>query len=98
MSDPAEALGVNDRKQLAQVAAIQRRRILDRLMAEGVTVLDPAATYVDDTVTIGTDTVLYPNVLIEGATTIGSDCRHRHRLSDRAPAGSPTACGCGPTA
>jgi bifunctional UDP-N-acetylglucosamine pyrophosphorylase / glucosamine-1-phosphate N-acetyltransferase len=73
VSDPAEALGVNDRKQLAQVAAIQRRLTLDRLMAEGVTVLDPASTYVDDTVTIGTDTVLYPNVLIEGATTIGSD-------------------------
>ncbi len=73
VSDPTEALGVNDRKQLAQVAAIQRRLTLDRLMAEGVTVLDPASTYVDDTVTIGTDTVLYPNVLIEGATTIGSD-------------------------
>src|SRR6266850_7419533 len=73
VSDPAEALGVNDRKQLAQVAAIQRRLTLDRLMAEGVTVLDPASTYVDDTVTIGSDTVLYPNVLIEGATTIGSD-------------------------
>ena len=43
-------------------------------MAEGVTVLDPASTYVDDTVTIGTDTVLYPDVLIEGATTIGAEC------------------------
>jgi bifunctional UDP-N-acetylglucosamine pyrophosphorylase / glucosamine-1-phosphate N-acetyltransferase len=73
VGDPAEALGVNDRKQLAQVAAIQRRLTLDRLMAEGVTVLDPASTYVDDTVTIGSDTVLYPNVLIEGATTIGND-------------------------
>jgi len=73
VADPAEALGVNDRKQLAQVAAIQRRLTLDRLMAEGVTVLDPSSTYVDDTVTIGSDTVLYPNVLIEGATTIGSD-------------------------
>ena len=64
---------MNDRRQLAQVATIQRRLTLDRLMAEGVTVLDPASTYVDDTVTIGTDTVLYPDVLIEGATTIGSD-------------------------
>jgi bifunctional UDP-N-acetylglucosamine pyrophosphorylase/glucosamine-1-phosphate N-acetyltransferase len=73
VGDPAEALGVNDRKQLAQVATIQRRLTLDRLMAEGVTVLDPASTYVDDTVTIGSDTMLYPNVLIEGATTIGSD-------------------------
>jgi bifunctional UDP-N-acetylglucosamine pyrophosphorylase / glucosamine-1-phosphate N-acetyltransferase len=58
VGDPAEALGVNDRKQLAQVAAIQRRLTLDRLMAEGVTVLDPASTYVDDTVTIGSDAVI----------------------------------------
>ncbi len=41
--DPVEALGVNDRKQLAAVAAIQRRRILDRLMEDGVTILDPAS-------------------------------------------------------
>jgi bifunctional UDP-N-acetylglucosamine pyrophosphorylase/glucosamine-1-phosphate N-acetyltransferase len=74
VTEPAEAMGVNDRKQLAALAAIQRWRILDRLMAEGVTVLDPASTYVDDTVVIGPDTTLYPNVLIEGATTIGSDC------------------------
>ncbi|HEY3067175.1 MAG TPA: bifunctional UDP-N-acetylglucosamine diphosphorylase/glucosamine-1-phosphate N-acetyltransferase GlmU [Methylomirabilota bacterium] len=71
VSDPSEALGVNDRRQLAAVAAIQRRRILDRLMEEGVTILDPATTYVEDTVTIAADTVVYPNVLIEGATTIG---------------------------
>src|SRR3990172_7862505 len=72
--DPAEALGINDRKQLAAVAAIQRRRILDGLMEAGVTVLDPASTYVEDTVTIGPDTTLYPNVVLEGATTIGSEC------------------------
>lgn len=72
--DPVEALGINDRRQLAAVAAIQRRRILDQLMAAGVTVLDPASTYIEDTVTIGPDTTVYPNVLIEGATTIGSDC------------------------
>jgi bifunctional UDP-N-acetylglucosamine pyrophosphorylase/glucosamine-1-phosphate N-acetyltransferase len=70
-ADPSEALGVNDRRQLATVAAIQRRRILDRLMEDGVTILDPATTYVEDTVTIAADTVVYPNVLIEGSTTIG---------------------------
>ena len=74
VGDPTEGLGVNDRKQLATVAAIQRRRILDRLMLDGVTVLDPGSTYVEDTVTIGPDTVVYPNVVIEGTTTIGSDC------------------------
>ncbi len=72
--DPRECLGINDRKQLAQLAAIQRGRILDRLMADGVTVLDPATTYVDDTVAIGPDTVLYPGVVLEGATAIGAEC------------------------
>src|ERR671922_1223379 len=65
VADPVEAMGVNDRKQLAVLATIQRRRILDRLMTDGVTVLDPASTYVDDTVTIGADTVLHPNVVLE---------------------------------
>jgi bifunctional UDP-N-acetylglucosamine pyrophosphorylase / glucosamine-1-phosphate N-acetyltransferase len=74
VGDPVEALGVNDRRQLAGLAVIQRRRILDRLMTEGVTVLDPATTYVDDTVVIGADTTLHPGVVLEGATTIGEDC------------------------
>ncbi len=72
--DPAECLGINDRKQLALVAALLRARTLDRLMAEGVTVVDPATTYVDDTVTIGPDTVLAPGVVLEGATVIGAEC------------------------
>jgi bifunctional UDP-N-acetylglucosamine pyrophosphorylase / glucosamine-1-phosphate N-acetyltransferase len=74
VGDPVEALGVNDRRQLAGLAVIQRRRILDRLMTEGVTVLDPATTYVDDTVVVGADTTLHPGVVLEGATTIGEDC------------------------
>jgi bifunctional UDP-N-acetylglucosamine pyrophosphorylase/glucosamine-1-phosphate N-acetyltransferase len=72
--DPAEALGVNDRRQLATVAAIQRRRILDRLMESGVTIIDPAATYIEDEVTIGPDTIVYPQVVIEGPSTIGGEC------------------------
>src|SRR5262245_13448279 len=73
-ADPAEASGVNDRKQLAAVAAVQRRLILDRLMESGVTILDPASTYIEDTVTIGPDTTIYPHVTIEGQSTIGSEC------------------------
>lgn len=72
--DPLEGLGVNDRKQLADLAAVMRRRILDRLMIDGVTVLDPGSTHVDDTVKIGADTVLYPGVILEGRTTIGAEC------------------------
>ena len=72
--DPSECLGVNDRRQLAELAAIMRRRILDRLMTSGVTVIDPATTYVDDTVTVGADTILHPGVILEGGTTIGAEC------------------------
>jgi bifunctional UDP-N-acetylglucosamine pyrophosphorylase/glucosamine-1-phosphate N-acetyltransferase len=74
VQDPAEALGVNDRRQLAAVAAIQRRRILDRLMEAGVTIIDPATTYIEDAVAIGPDTIVYPHVFIEGSTTIGAEC------------------------
>src|SRR5437016_344080 len=70
--DPAEALGINDRKQLAAVAAILRRRILDRLMTDGVTIVDPASTYIDDTVTIGAGTI-YVNYdgVAKHQTTVG---------------------------
>jgi len=72
--DAGEAAGVNDRKQLAAVAAVQRRRILDRLMEGGVTILDPASTYIEDAVTIGPDTTIYPQVTIEGQSSIGGEC------------------------
>jgi bifunctional UDP-N-acetylglucosamine pyrophosphorylase/glucosamine-1-phosphate N-acetyltransferase len=74
VDDPREGLGVNDRRQLAELTAVMRRRILDRVMVGGVTVLDPASTYVDDTVQIGADTVLYPGVILEGRTTVGAEC------------------------
>ena len=74
VDDPREGLGVNDRRQLADLAVVMRRRILDRLMLEGVTMLDPGTTYVDDTVEIGVDTVLHPGVILEGRTIIGAEC------------------------
>lgn len=70
-----ETIGVNDRVQLAEAERILRRRILERHMYAGVTVLDPATTYVDDDVQIGMDTVLLPGTFITGKTTIGSSCR-----------------------
>ena len=72
--DPVECLGINDRKQLAHVAALLRSRTLDRLMSEGVTIIDPATTYVDDTVSVGPDSVIEPGVVLEGATVIGAEC------------------------
>jgi bifunctional UDP-N-acetylglucosamine pyrophosphorylase/glucosamine-1-phosphate N-acetyltransferase len=74
VADPSEALGVNDRRQLAMVAAIQRQRVLERLMEGGVTIIDPATTWIDDTVTIGADTVVHPQTLLQGQTVIGSEC------------------------
>ena len=74
VADPVEALGVNDRKQLAALAAIQRSRILERHMLGGVTIIDPATTFIDDTVTIGADTVIYPQTFIDVASEIGADC------------------------
>src|SRR5262245_34687013 len=74
VDDAREGRGINDRKQLAELGALMRARILDRLMRDGVTVIDPASTYVDDTVEIGADTVLYPGVILEGRTVIGGEC------------------------
>jgi bifunctional UDP-N-acetylglucosamine pyrophosphorylase/glucosamine-1-phosphate N-acetyltransferase len=74
VADPIEVAGVNDRAQLAELEAVLRRRTLARLMTEGVTVLDPATTYVDADVRVGRDTVLHPGVALAGRTAIGEDC------------------------
>jgi bifunctional UDP-N-acetylglucosamine pyrophosphorylase/glucosamine-1-phosphate N-acetyltransferase len=74
-ADPEEALGVNDRLQLATAEAVVRRRLLEALMLAGVTVEDPATTYVDWGVRVGPDTVLRPMTSLRGATTVGRDCR-----------------------
>jgi bifunctional UDP-N-acetylglucosamine pyrophosphorylase/glucosamine-1-phosphate N-acetyltransferase len=70
--DPAEALGVNSRVQLADVSALMRRRIAERHMLDGVTIVDPATTFIDSTVTIGPDTVIHPLTHLHGKTTVGS--------------------------
>ncbi|MDH4282950.1 MAG: bifunctional UDP-N-acetylglucosamine diphosphorylase/glucosamine-1-phosphate N-acetyltransferase GlmU, partial [Myxococcales bacterium] len=74
LSDPTEILGVNSRKELADVAAIFRERKNDELMASGVTIVDPATTWVEQDVIIGPDTVLHPGVYLEGQSRIGSGC------------------------
>ncbi len=72
--DPEEVLGVNTRVELAEVAGIMRGRILRELMLGGVTVVDPAATYVDAGVRVGQDTVLEPQTYLTGTTAIGEGC------------------------
>ncbi|RMG47872.1 MAG: bifunctional UDP-N-acetylglucosamine diphosphorylase/glucosamine-1-phosphate N-acetyltransferase GlmU [Acidobacteria bacterium] len=83
--EPArEALGVNSRAHLAEAHRILNERVLARLMRNGVTILDPATTWVHDTVRVGRDTVIHPGVALEGATRVGTDCviRSGCRLTD----------------
>ena len=72
--DADELLGVNSRAQLAQLSAIARDRINARLMDEGVTIVDPATTWVGPDVTVGRDTVLLPMTMLWGSTTVGEEC------------------------
>lgn len=70
-----EVHGVNNRVHLAEATAVLRRRILERHMLAGVTVVDPATTYVEDTVVIGMDTVVMPGCMLQGQTTLGERCQ-----------------------
>jgi bifunctional UDP-N-acetylglucosamine pyrophosphorylase/glucosamine-1-phosphate N-acetyltransferase len=67
--------GVNDRIQLSRMNAEVNRRILHRWMREGVTVVDPATTWVHASVDLATDVILLPGTFLEGATSIGSGAR-----------------------
>jgi bifunctional UDP-N-acetylglucosamine pyrophosphorylase/glucosamine-1-phosphate N-acetyltransferase len=69
-----ECLGVNTRAELAAAAAVVRRRKCEALMAEGVTFVDPAHTYLDVDVRIGRDTLVEPGCVITGESEIGEDC------------------------
>lgn len=72
--DPQEVLGINTRAELAEAYGVLRRRVVDRLMSEGVTCLDPASVYVSSLATVGRDSTLYPNVQLEGQTHVGEGC------------------------
>ena len=72
--DADEAIGVNTLVDLAEAEQIARRRTLESLMLSGVTIIDPASTYIDATVRIAADTVVCPNTHITGTTAIGAGC------------------------
>jgi len=72
--DPREVLGINTRAELAEAYGILRLRVVNRLMEAGVTCLDPATTHVSALSRVGRDSVLYPQVQIEGYTEIGEGC------------------------
>lgn len=73
--DPREVEGVNDRRQLADMENVLRRATISHLMLEsGVTFIDPKAAYISGRSTIGRDSVIHPNVTIEGKCVIGEGC------------------------
>ncbi len=75
LDDASEAIGVNDRAELARAERALRERLLDDLMRSGVTVVDPGTTFVEAGVQVGCDTVLEPCTILRGRTVIGEGCR-----------------------
>lgn len=73
-ADSDMVMGINSRKQLSVAEGVMRQRILDKLMDAGVTIMDPASTFIEANVKIGRDTVIYPYTWLEGSTEIGEDC------------------------
>jgi len=72
--DAHELDGINNRAELAAMWKKVRTETLDRLMIDGVSIVDPDSTYIDDSVVIGRDTVIHPQVIIEGDSRIGANC------------------------
>ena len=73
-ADSEMIMGVNSRRQLAEAESCMRRRILEKLMDDGVTVMDPASTFIEKSVKIAPDTTIYPYTWLQGETVIGEDC------------------------
>jgi bifunctional UDP-N-acetylglucosamine pyrophosphorylase/glucosamine-1-phosphate N-acetyltransferase len=74
VDDSALVAGVNDRVQLAELGAELNRRIVAAHQLAGVTIVDPASTWIDVDTTIGTDTVIHPGTQLLGATRVGAHC------------------------
>lgn len=75
VSDPAILMGVNDRAQLAEAERTLRGKVNRGHALAGVTLIDPASTYIGVDVSIGADTIIEPNTYLQGDTSIGSGCR-----------------------
>jgi bifunctional UDP-N-acetylglucosamine pyrophosphorylase/glucosamine-1-phosphate N-acetyltransferase len=72
--NPFEVMGINTRADLAKAAQYLRQKINERHLLDGVTLIDPATTYIDREVVIGRDTVIYPNCFLFGKTILGEGC------------------------
>jgi len=96
LADEIDAFGINDRRQLATTHEYMQRRIQDKLMLDGVTIVDPRSTYIDARAKIARDTVVHPFSAIEGPCDIGVGCRigpfahlrERTRLADGVEVGA----------
>jgi bifunctional UDP-N-acetylglucosamine pyrophosphorylase/glucosamine-1-phosphate N-acetyltransferase len=75
VDDYIETIGINTRVHLAEAEAAMRRRINEEHMLNGVTIRDPASTYIEASVSLGVDTVVWPNTYIQGKTSIGENCQ-----------------------
>jgi bifunctional UDP-N-acetylglucosamine pyrophosphorylase/glucosamine-1-phosphate N-acetyltransferase len=69
-----ELKGVNTRKDLAEITEIMRRKKIESLMENGVTIIMPDTVYIEPQVEVGQDTIIYPNTVLGGNTVIGNDC------------------------
>lgn len=74
VEDRDETIGINTRVHLAEAEAVLRRRVNRQWMLAGVTLIDPATTYIEPDVTIGQDTTIWPNTYLQGKTSIGASC------------------------
>jgi bifunctional UDP-N-acetylglucosamine pyrophosphorylase/glucosamine-1-phosphate N-acetyltransferase len=74
LEDMSESIGINNRIHLAEAETALRLRINTAWMVAGVTIVNPDVTYIDSDVTIGQDTIIYPNTILRGKTSIGSGC------------------------
>lgn len=74
LEDKMEILGINSKVELTQAGKVLRDRKNRELMEEGVILIDPETTYVEESVKVGRDTVLYPGVVLQGKTVIGENC------------------------
>ena len=84
LREPEEGMGVNTRRHLAAAEQVVRRQVRERWLDAGVTMIDPASVWIDAEVSVGQDTVLHPNVTLEGRTEVGDACvlRSYSRLTD----------------
>lgn len=74
LDDPTEGIGLNNRVHLAAAEKVMRRRINEAWMLAGVTIINPEVTYIEADVSIGQDSVIYPNSYLRGSTVVGAAC------------------------